>query len=90
MKVRVKRIKTESEHEDQKWIVIEGSIDGEPQLTKRRTISTSSLADGSLDIDDEIQKLKADVTEYHARWMAVTAAMLKLDKDEKDDADSGI
>lgn len=79
MTVKIRRVPGESEHEDQKWLVLEGSIDGHPQLTKRRTINTAALADGSLDLESEKARLIADVEEYHARWLAVQRAILGLE-----------
>lgn len=67
-----------NDHDDTKWIVLQGSIEGCPQVTKRRTINTSALADGSLTIETEKAKLVADVLEYHARWLAVQQAMAAL------------
>lgn len=75
MAVNVKRVLIGNDHDDTKWICIEGSIEGCPQVTKRRTINTSALADGSLTIADEKAKLIADVEEYHSRWIAVQSAI---------------
>jgi hypothetical protein len=78
MAVIVRRVLVGNDHDDTKWIVLEGFIDGCPQVTKRRTINTSALADGSLTISDEKARLIADVEEYHARWIAVQSAMEDL------------
>ncbi len=74
----IKRISLGNEHDDQKWLVLEGSIEGVPQVTKRRTINTAALADGSLTLQGEIDALKADVQEYYARYQAVQAALGEL------------
>jgi hypothetical protein len=78
MAVTVKRVLIGNDHDDTKWIVIEGSIEGCLQVTKRRTINTSALADGSLTLAAEKAKLIADVEEYHARWIAVQSALEDL------------
>lgn len=78
MNVKVARVLLDSEHDNQKWLVLEGTIDGCPQVTKRRSINTSALADGSLTIEQEKAALIADVTEYFARWTAVQNALKQL------------
>ena len=76
--IDVKRILSGDEHLDQKWLVLEGSVEGVPQVTKRRSINTASLADGSLTLEGEKALLIADVEEYHARWLAVQEALKAL------------
>ena len=76
--IKVERVMFGNDHDDTKWIVLQGSIEGCPQVTKRRTINTAALADGSLTIETEKAKLVADVSEYHARWVAVQQAMAAL------------
>jgi hypothetical protein len=76
--ITVKRVQLDTEHDNQKWLVLEGSVDGCPSVTKRRSINTSALADGSLKLADEKAKLIADVEEYYVRWVAVQAALLSL------------
>ena len=76
MNVSVRRVLSGDEHEDQKWFVLEGSIDGMPQLTKRVTINTAALADGTVVLANAKAKLMADVEEYYARWQAVQQAQL--------------
>lgn len=78
MSVKVCRIPFGDEHMDQKFLVLEGSIDGMPQLTKRVTINTSALADGTVTIAAVKAKLIADVEEYQARWEAVQRAVAEL------------
>lgn len=78
MSVKISRIVLPSEHDNQKWLVLEGSIDGCPQVTKRRTINTAALADGSLTLEAEKAQLIADVEEYYARWNAVQQALTQL------------
>lgn len=78
MTVKVCRVPFGDEHMDQKCLVLEGSIDGMPQLTKRVTIDTAALADGSKVLADVKAKLIADVEEYHARWLAVQQALSEL------------
>jgi len=78
MVVTVKRVLIGNDHDDTKWIALEGSIENCPQVTKRRTINTSALADGSLTLAGEKARLIADVEEYHARWIAVQSALEDL------------
>ena len=76
--ITVKRIVSGDTHTDQKWLVLEGSVEGVPEVTKRRSISTAALASGDLVLVDEKAKLIADVEEYHDRWLAVQAAIGEL------------
>lgn len=78
MTVKISRISLGDEHSDSKWLVLEGSIDGVPQVTKRRTISTAALASGDLTIAAEKARLIADVEEYYARYSAVQKAIKEL------------
>lgn len=78
MSVQVRRVPFNDDHMDQKFLVLEGYIDGMPQLTKRVAINTSALADGTLVLADVKAKLIADVEEYHARWNAVQQALTEL------------
>lgn len=77
--ITVKRISSGDAHDDQKWLVLEGSVEGCPAVTKRRAINTAALADGSLTFAAEKARLEADVAEYHARWVAVQAAVADLE-----------
>lgn len=78
MTVAVKRVLIGNDHDDAKWIVLEGSIDGCPQVTKRRTINTAALVSGDLTLADEKAQLIADVEEYYARFQAVQTALADL------------
>ena len=78
MTVTIKRVLIGNDHDDAKWIVLEGSIDGFPQVTKRRTINTAALASGDLTLLSEKAQLIADVQEYYARFQAVQAALNDL------------
>lgn len=78
MSVKVRQVKLGNVHDDQKWIVLEGCIDGYPQVTKRRAINTAALADGSLTLAAEKAALIADVEEYYARDLAVQEALKDL------------
>lgn len=78
MTVTVKRVLLETEHDNQKWLVLQGSIEGCPAVTKRRTINTAALVDGTLTFEGEKARLIADVEEYYARWQAVQAAVGQL------------
>lgn len=76
--ITVKRILLGNDHDDTKWLVLEGSIDGIPQVTKRRTINTAALVSGDLNVASEKAALIADVEEYHARFLSVQEALKDL------------
>lgn len=76
--VKVTRISLGNDHDDAKWIVLQGEIDGIPEVTKRRSINTAGLVSGHLSLDSEKAALIADVEEYHARWLAVQQALQSL------------
>lgn len=76
--ISIKRILLGNDHDDAKWLVLEGSIDGCPQVTKRRTINTAALVSGDLTIAGEKAALISDVEEYHARYLSVQAAISQL------------
>jgi hypothetical protein len=76
--VNVKRIVSGDDHDDAKWLVLEGSIDGFPQITKRRSINTAALVSGDLNVESEKAQLVSDVQEYHARYLALQAAIKDL------------
>ena len=78
MSVQVKRIRLDTEHDNTKWVVLEGFVDGIPAVTKRRSINTASLVDGSRTLADEKAKLIADVEEYLARYNAVQEQLRDL------------
>lgn len=78
MSIKVRRVPFNDEHMDQKFLVLEGYVDGMPQLTKRVTINTSALADGTLSLPAVKAKLIADVEEYRDRWNAVQQALTEL------------
>ena len=70
-------IKSGDEHQDQKWLTLEGSIPGTP-VVKRRSINTAALVSGDLTLEGEVAALTADVEEYAARWVAVQRALAAL------------
>lgn len=78
MTVTVKRVVIGNDHDDAKWLVLEGSIDGVPEVTKRRTINTAALVSGDLTVGTEKAALIADVEEYHLRYLALQAALAEL------------
>ncbi len=78
MAVRLRRVASGDAHMDQKFLVLEGYIEGLPQLTKRVTVNTAALADGSVTLDAVKSKLTADVEEYRDRLRAVEAALMEL------------
>lgn len=67
--VKVRRVLLDTEHDNQRWLVLEGSIDGCPGVTKRDSINLAALASGDISLDERVAKMRADVAEYHARWL---------------------
>jgi hypothetical protein len=67
--VRIRRISSANEHEAQKWLVIEGSLEGCPAVTKRESINVAALASGDLVLAERVQKMRDDVVEYYGRWL---------------------
>lgn len=65
--VKVRRVKSGNEHDDQKWYVIEGYIEGCPAVTKRDTINIAAIASGDVVLQERVDKMKADVAEYYLR-----------------------
>jgi hypothetical protein len=78
MNVKIRRVSTGDAHTDQKWLTLEGYVDGVPEVTKRRAISTAALASGDVEFEKEKAKLIADVAEYATRWEAVQEALNSL------------
>lgn len=78
MSVKITRVALATEHDNQKWLVLKGEIEGVPQVTKTRSINTAALASGALTLEGEKAKLIADVEEYLTRWQAVQQALTEL------------
>lgn len=76
--VLTRRVAFHDQHMDQKYLVLEAYVEGLPQLTKRATINTAALADGSVTLEAVRAKLVSDVLEYHDRWRAVEEAVKNL------------
>lgn len=68
MEIKIRRVLSGDEHLDQKWVVLEGYVEGTP-VAKRVSINTAALVDGSLSIVSEKEKLRATVVEYLGRWL---------------------
>jgi hypothetical protein len=68
---KVRRVMLASDHDNQRWVVLEGYIDGCPAVTKRDTINVAALASGDIVLADRVAKMKADVAEYHGRWLTL-------------------
>lgn len=78
MTVTIKRVLLGNDHDDSKWIVLEGSVEGMPQVTKRRTINTAALVSGDITLAGEKAQLIGDVEEYQARYQSVQEALKGL------------
>ena len=76
--VKVTRITLGNDHDDAKWLVLQGEIEGIPEVTKRRSINVGAIVSGALTVDGEKAKLIADVEEYHARFLAMQEAVKAL------------
>jgi hypothetical protein len=63
---------------DHTWIVLEGSIEGIPQVTHRRSIHAAALASGALILSTEKAELIAEVERAYIRWQAVQRALAEL------------
>lgn len=71
--ITVTRITPSDEHERQKWVVLEGSVEGCPAVTKRYSIAVSAIVTRPALLDEARAKLIADVTEYYANYQALQA-----------------
>ena len=71
--VTVSRVVPADEHERQKWVVLEGAVTGVPAVTKRVSIAVAALVTRPALLDEARAKLIADVTEYHANYLALQA-----------------
>jgi hypothetical protein len=63
---------------DINWVVVEGSIEGFPQVTQRRSIHAAALASGQLTIASEIATLKEAVSRGLTHWQAAQAAIAQI------------
>ena len=73
MTVNTRRVMLKTEHENQKWYVLEGYVEGVPAVSKRVTIAVTALASRPALLEQSRTKLIADVTEYHANYLALQA-----------------
>jgi len=69
MTVETRRVMLDTEHDNQKWYVLEGSVAGCPQVTKRVSIAVTALVVRPEILDEARAKLIADVNEYHANYL---------------------
>lgn len=76
--IKVRRIQLDTEHDNQKWLVLEGYIDGCPAVTKRTTMNTAAIASNPGHYEEKKAKLIADVEEYYARYLAVQEQLKNL------------
>ncbi len=74
MSVTVTRVMLDNEHDNQKWIVLQGAVEGSPEATwKRATIAVSAYVARPAILDEARAKLIADVTEYDAHYLTLQA-----------------
>lgn len=76
--VKTRRVRLDTEHDNQKWLVLEGYIDGCPAVTKRVAMNTSAIASTPGHYEEKKAKLIADVEEYLARYNAVQEQLRNL------------
>jgi hypothetical protein len=69
--VKIERVMLNDEHDNQKWYVLQGSVDGVPAVTKRTTIAMAALVARPALLDEARAKLLEDVAEYHANYLAL-------------------
>jgi hypothetical protein len=69
--VTVTRVMLPTEHENQKWYVLRGSVEGVPSVTKTTSIAMAAIVARPAILDEARAKLIADVTEYHANYLAL-------------------
>lgn len=62
-----------TDHDNQKWYVIEGYVDGVPAVTKRASIAVSAIVYRPEILEEARAKLVSDVSEYHANYLALKA-----------------
>lgn len=67
--VKTRRVMLATEHDNQKWFVIEAYVDGVPQVTKRASVAVTALVQTPSLLDTARAKLVADVAEYHANYL---------------------
>ena len=76
--VKVKYIPSGNVHTDTKFVVLEGSVEGYPEVTKTRSINTAALVDGTVTLAGEKAILIAAVEEYLARWLKTQKQLKEL------------
>lgn len=78
MEVKIRHVASGDEHLDQKWLVIEGYIEGCPAVTKRVSMNTAVIASNPGHFEEKKAKLIADVEEYYVRYNAVQEQLRNL------------
>lgn len=71
IEVKTRRVMLTTDHDNQKWVVLECYVDGCPVVTKRATVSVAAYVARPAILDEARTKLVADVTEYHANYLAL-------------------
>lgn len=56
------------DHSNPAFTVLEATVEGCPQVTRRRTILTRSLRNGALQYEDESAALAAEVDALYEDW----------------------
>lgn len=73
IEVKTRRVMLATEHDNQKWYVLEGYVDGIPAITKRVSVAVAGIVQDPTLVERARSKLVADVTEYHANFLALQA-----------------
>lgn len=71
VEVKTRRVMLETDHDNQKWFVYEGFVDGVPAVSKRVSIAVAALVANPGLLESARTKLVSDVTEYHANYLAL-------------------
>lgn len=76
MSVLVKRIAdSDTTHT---WLVLEGSMEGVPAVTLRRTVALAAIVAGNTTVEAQKAALIADVEAAYARYLALQSALEQL------------
>lgn len=75
MSVTVRIVKGPSEA----FVYLEGSVEGFPQVTRRRSVSCAALAGGRVTVAGERAALVTEVESALINWQAAQAALQELE-----------
>jgi hypothetical protein len=76
--VIVQRVVMDDPVDNINWIVLEGTVEGVPEVTHRRSVPTSALASGATTIAAEKAALIDTVQTHLTNWQAAQDALAQL------------